>query len=187
MEYNKYNDGLIYKIWFGNTIYIGSTTDLPQRINEHKRDYKKYKNGNFHFCGSYAIFELTDDYQYEEIEKFSCNNKLELTARERQYILFYKNNSDWDCCNKQIPTGIMISPAHNRIEYGKEYYQKNKEKHKKNEKEYYQKNKEKLNTKSKEYSRQYRLDNRDEINRKKREIYKLKKEMPMLIEALSMI
>ena len=184
MEYNKYNDGLIYKIWFGNIIYIGSTTNLESRINRHKTGYKRFKNGNHKFVGSFTIFDLTDDYQYEEIEKYPCNSELELLARERQHILYYKNNNEWTCCNKYIPTGTMISPTDNKKEYQKEYdkkyYQHNLEKKIQRGKEHYQNNKEKIKQRSKEIQKKYRLNNRDEINRKARERYKEKKEIKLM-------
>ena len=133
----RYKRGKIYKIVCNETgeIYYGSTIKkyLSNRIAHHR-----VKN-----CCSRQIINR-NNYYYELIEDYSCNNKKELETRERWYI---ENN---ECINKLIP----IRTKEEIKEYHKEYYQQNKEqiKEKKKQylKDYYQENKEKLLEKRKE-------------------------------------
>jgi ribosomal protein S27AE len=108
----RYVNGKIYKIVCNETneVYYGSTIlSLKDRIIKHKCSLK---------CESRQIINR-NNYYYELIEDYSCNNRKELETRERWYI---ENNK---CINKIIPTRTL-----------KEYYQENKEKilEKKNEK-----------------------------------------------------
>ena len=128
-----YTNGKIYKVICSESqkIYIGSSTQpLYKRLYGHKQ------KGNT--CVSKCFINPT----IVLIEKFSCQNKEELTKRERYYI------DTLDCVNK-------IRPGRSK----KEYYQDNKDKIK----EYYQDNKEKIL----EYNKQYKLDNKDEIKQYK--------------------
>jgi len=130
----RYQNGKIYKIVCNETgeIYYGSTID---KLNKRICDHKSHQN-----CVSKQIINR-NNYYYELIEDYSCNNKKELETRERWYI---ENNK---CINKFIPTRTL-----------KEYYQINKEK----KKEYQKQNKEKI----KEYSKQYRETNIEKIKEK---------------------
>ena len=57
----NYENGKIYKIesYLGDMIYIGSTTKkyLSQRMDTHRSDYKRWKNGVYNFVTSFTIFE----------------------------------------------------------------------------------------------------------------------------------
>jgi hypothetical protein len=100
----RYVNGKIYKIVCNETneVYYGSTIlSLKDRIIKHKCSLK---------CESRQIINR-NNYYYELIEDYSCNNRKELETRERWYI---ENNK---CINKIIPTRTL-----------KEYYQENKEK-----------------------------------------------------------
>ena len=64
-EINKYENGKIYKICSFQTdeVYIGSTTKkyLRQRLNQHKTDYKKFKEGRTqNQITSFKILEYDD-------------------------------------------------------------------------------------------------------------------------------
>ena len=120
------NKGYIYKISssVNNKIYIGSTIKkLAYRLSEHKSDYKRFLDGNFHNITSFEIVKL-QDCNISLIEEIDYDNHRELRDKERYYIELNKDI----CVNKLIP---------NRT--NKEYYQANKEKYK----EKYQANKEK--------------------------------------------
>ena len=123
----NYENSMIYKIVndeMPNIVYYGSTCNtLTKRFSEHKS-----KND----CSSKKLFEFGKA-QIILVEKFPCNDKTELTKRERFYI---ENN---ECLNKQIP---------NRTK--KEYYQDNKEHLLTTSKEWYEANKEKINEQKKE-------------------------------------
>jgi hypothetical protein len=90
----RYANGKIYKIVCNETgeIYYGSTIQkyLSSRMNEHRCK----KN-----CVSRQILDR-NNYYYELVENYSCNNVYELRLREKWYML---NN---DCINKNIPTRI---------------------------------------------------------------------------------
>jgi len=99
----RYKNGKIYKIVCNETneVYYGSTIiKLKYRINRHR---------NSNMCMSRQIINR-NNYYYELIEDYSCNNKYELETRERWYI---ENNN---CINKIIPTRT-----------DKEYYENNKD------------------------------------------------------------
>ena len=98
----RYVNGKIYKIVCNETgeVYYGSTrVILKERIRKHR-----YSNG----CRSRQIIDR-NNYYYELIEDYSCNNKYELETRELWYIL---NNK---CINKKKPIRTI-----------QEYYQQNK-------------------------------------------------------------
>jgi hypothetical protein len=148
-----FNNGKIYKLWSpqGDDIYIGSTTQsLSVRKAEHKRNYNNGKG-----ITSKILFQKYDDVRIELVEKFACENRMELNKREGHYI------RTLDCVNKVIPDRTSK-------EWHEEYYEKNKDYIKQYSKEYRENNKEKI----KEYNRQYREANRDEINQKLREYNK---------------
>ena len=123
----NYQNGYIYKIWSLQTeeIYIGSsTTDQRMRLNQHKRQYKRFlqeKTKNY-----YTSFEIVKypDCKIEIIEKFPCNSKDELEKREGEI------QRATECCNRNIAGRTK-----------KEWHEDNKDKRKKYHKEWYQKKK----------------------------------------------
>ena len=129
-----YKNGKIYAIRSYQTedIYIGSTTQtLTKRLSKHKASFKMWKNDTHHYTSSYDIIKYGDAY-IELIELFPCNSKMELGRREGELI------RSMDCVNKRIEGRTK-----------QEYYQDNKEYHKKWVGEYYENNKEKI----KEYNK----------------------------------
>jgi hypothetical protein len=96
----NYSNGKIYKIIdnTNNKIYIGSTVQsLATRISQHRYDYQAYLKSGERMMTSFQILE-NGNYDIVLLEKFSCESKEELHARERHHI--EKNN----CVNKFIPT-----------------------------------------------------------------------------------
>ena len=101
----NYNDGKIYKIEAINgeegDIYIGSTTklNLNDRMMIHKYYYDKYQHGE----ETYEVpsFQLFIKYGIENcrislIEKYPCNTRDNLLAREASHIL------DKNCINTKF-------------------------------------------------------------------------------------
>ena len=97
-----YQKTKIYKIesHLGDKIYIGSTAKeyLSQRFQQHKVQYKRWKNGK---VGKYTSFELFDEYGIENcqivlIEAYPCNSKDEKNAKEGHYI------KTLNCVNKVV-------------------------------------------------------------------------------------
>lgn len=134
-------------------LYIGSTCmALPLRLRNHYELYKQHLKGNNNFkCTAFKLFEL-GNVNIETIEDCSdiCCKK-SLLKRERFWI---ENNH---CVNKNIPSRTQkeSSKAHyeNHKEEKRQYYLDNREKRIQYAKEYINKNKDKHN----EYQRQYRL------------------------------
>jgi len=166
MEENKYQRGKIYKIVsnVSNLVYYGSTIEhtLAMRLSKHRSNYKRYQEGKCSYTTSYKILE-EGKYDIILVENFPCNNKDELTARERYYI---ENN---DCVNKVIPGRI---DKEYKKEYMKEYREQNKEKIKQKDKEKYENNKEKILQQRKEY---YEANKELKLLQKK-EYYEINKE-----------
>ena len=108
-----YSKGKIYRIICNKTnqIYIGSTcSTLTKRLSQHKTDFNCWLNGTTKkYVTSYKIIK-NENYVIILIEEYPCENKNQLTSRERYYIELM------DCVNRYIPTR---TPA--------EYYQQHKE------------------------------------------------------------
>ena len=104
----NYQNGKIYMIESleGNCKYYGSTTQiLSIRLATHKADIKKGKNPS-----SKEVLKYQDA-KILLVELYPCNSKMELEAKEAEYI---RNN---ECVNKNIPQRTK-----------KEYREENKEK-----------------------------------------------------------
>jgi hypothetical protein len=150
----NYGKGKIYKIepicdHDDDEIYFGSTSKkyLSQRMESHRRDYKRWKNGQHN---KLTVFNLFDKYGIENckiylVENYPCDSKEELESREGYYI---KNNV---CVNKYVAGRTR-----------EEYYNDNKEKIQKYGKEYKLKNSDIIKVKNKEY----KLKNKDKISQK---------------------
>ena len=164
--------GKIYKIYSQSfeKVYIGSTTKLLlERFLNHKRDYKQYTKGKYHFVTSFHILQY-DDANIELIEEVHFEDKTDLIRRERYHI----ENSD--CVNKRVE-GRTKKEYHEQnrektLEYMKEYYQENKEKISEQQKEYKQANRERIL----EQAKQYHQQNRERISEKDKKYYDQNKE-----------
>ena len=121
---NKYNNSKIYKIepvcdYDEGDIYIGSTTQkyLSNRMQQHRKDYKRWKNEiDNRKCMSFDLFEKygIENCKIVLLEIVNVLTKDELRAKEGDYI------RNLNCVNKYIPDRT-------RKEWGKQYYQENKE------------------------------------------------------------
>jgi hypothetical protein len=145
---NKYNNSKIYKIepiceYDEGDIYIGSTIRkyLSERISEHRKDYKRWKNGtDKRKCMSFDIFEKygLENCNIVLIETINASTKDEVKSKEGYYIRSMK------CINKYIPDRTQK-------EWGAQYYQENKEDIDKRNKAYQEKNKDKIQNYQNEY------------------------------------
>lgn len=137
---NKYEDGIIYKIFNDNNCYYGSTTEsLSNRLCKHLSMYKRYQQGKDNYVSSYIIFD-EGNYKIEKVEDYPCKTEKELLLREGYYI---RNN---ECVNKKIA-------GRTKNEYNKLWKSQNKEKvkisKKKSDKKYYENNKKNILEKQK--------------------------------------
>jgi hypothetical protein len=148
-----YTKSKIYKIVCNVTalIYIGSTTQtLSQRLQNHKKTYRRYLNTNLGYLSSFKII-ANENYDIILVEEFPCQNKDQLHSRERYWI------ENTECVNIYIPTRT-----------DKEYYEQNKEKLFEKRKKYKENNKEKYNEIRKKLSKKY-YDNNKEHKKEYRE------------------
>lgn len=126
----NYGNGKIYKIepivdFEEGYIYIGSTTKqyLSQRLDTHRSEYKRFKDGK---CKLVKVYEIFDKYGGVEnckiilLENVNCNSRDELLAREAYYI------RNLDCVNKNIPGRSTYQYYEDNKEKYKQYYQDNK-------------------------------------------------------------
>jgi hypothetical protein len=94
-----YSKGLVYRIDCKVTgeCYIGSTVQgLANRVAEHRKKYKHWKAGtNKTHCCSFPIIER-NNFTYELIEYFPCNNMMELRRKEGEF------QRSMPCVNKLI-------------------------------------------------------------------------------------
>jgi hypothetical protein len=151
----NYKNAKIYKLVNDelNLTYYGSTCDeLRKRLYGHKNKSNS--------CKSKIMFE-SGEVKIYLVEKFPCNDRIELNQKERYYI---ENNK---CINKNIPTRTQkeyyIDNKEKITEYKKEYYHDNKDKKKQQKKEYREKNKDKM--------KEYYNNNKDKIKEYKKKYY----------------
>lgn len=159
----NYSDGKIYKIVDNTTdeVYIGSTTQtLCKRKGGHESSYKFYLKGKGYYVTSFNIIK-NRNYRIVLIENFPCLDKSQLHEREGYWV------RNIDCVNKVIP-------KRTKIEYNKQYYEKNKECFSEYRKQYNENNKEwrkqydkkygEANKESiKQYQKKYKEANKDKI------------------------
>ena len=140
--------GIIYKIYDRTDkklVYYGSTEkSLSKRLDGHIYNYKRYKNGNYHFITSYLVID-SNNYDIIIVETVEFDDVKDLWDRERFYI---ENNI---CVNNNVP---------NRTEA--EWREANAERIAKQRAVYYNENKDKIA----EQHAQFRKENKAKINEK---------------------
>jgi len=120
------NIGIVYRIFYGELNYIGSTTNLKRRMRLH------ISNND---CSSKEI--MCYDYEVEVLaEIYYVENHLDINLRnlEREYMEQYV------CVNKHR----AISSKEEDKEKYKRYYLKNRDERLEKQKQHYLKNKKKL-------------------------------------------
>jgi len=149
--------------------YVGSSCKrlLSQRMNQHRDDYKKWKNNpeKYSFVSSFTLFEKygIENCYIELIELFPCNCNDELRKKEREHIKKMK------CVN------IIKNPIRTieeKVEYHKEYRDEHKEEITEYMKEWYDKHKEQVA----KIGKIYRVKHKEEITGKKKIYYDKHKE-----------
>lgn len=124
----NYQNGKIYRIPVGDEEYIGSTAQtLSQRRNNH---FQKSKVANYKLYQ--AINNLPEQWNGISLyllEKYPCNSKEELEARERYWIEQRKPS-----LNHKIPT--RTKAEYKTTQKGKDIDKSYREQHKEKAKEY---------------------------------------------------
>ena len=149
-----FSKSIIYKLCCKDVnikeIYVGSTTNFTKRKDTHKSSCnnvngEKYNYYVYQFIRENGRFE---NWEMVLVEKYPCNDVLELKQRERYWIDELRAE-----LNKIIPSRTY-----------KEWYDDNKDKLRERKREYYRDNKNKIREKRK----QYRENNKDKILEKKK-------------------
>jgi hypothetical protein len=143
--------GYVYKIYYGDLCYYGSSRDAEERIKGHKYQYNFYKKkeGKVRICTSYILFELAEEKEEqpssEILEKYDDISDEDLLKRENYYI---DNNY---CVNERRAIRTDEELSEWRKEYSKIYRETKKDYIKKNQKLWYEENKEHVYIRNKIY------------------------------------
>lgn len=100
----NYQDSKIYAIMCPTTknVYIGSTTEpLSIRLSKHK--YESVNPTRPNFSSGHCLKHK--NYSIKLIEKYPCNNSIELESRESLYIIKYRLDNNINCVNERCPQG----------------------------------------------------------------------------------
>src|SRR5690625_1964803 len=112
----NYSKGRIYKIESikEHCVYYGSTCSrLCQKMAQHRAQYRRYLNGKGSYMSSFEVMQHPDA-EIFLLEKYPCETKDELVAKEREYI---QNN---DCVNRHMKGNASVFNF-------KEYYHNNED------------------------------------------------------------
>lgn len=155
--------GIIYlikhKTCDDKKVYVGSTINLKQRINQHRKNCnnkknKNYKNKLYQYLRENGGF---NQYEFIILECYVYNFKRELLCKEDDYIKMYDNNLN------QLRAYLSDEEHKNRH---KKYREENKDKLKEKNKKQNKKKYEKYAEKYKEEARKYREENKDKLKEK---------------------
>ena len=146
---NKYSKSKIYKIVDINfsKMYIGSTTqELSQRMTDHRKKYKGWKQGYDKFVSSFTLFDEfgIDDCIILLLEAFPCRNKTELRKREGEHI------STNDCVNRYVSGRTRQQYCIDNKERREKYAEEHKAIRHEREKQYRIKNREAIRSRQNE-------------------------------------
>ena len=120
---------VIYKISCNDSnitdCYIGSTTDVKQRMRSHKSDCnntnsKGYKLRVYQFIRANGGW---NNWTTTILDEFISNSKFERLQKERDWIQYIKPK-----LNITTPANFQIDGLYNMSEWGKEWYKQNKDK-----------------------------------------------------------
>ena len=176
-----YSKTFIYKLCCKDPtitdIYIGHTTNVVKRRQQHKYSCNKDTKKDY----NYYVYQFIrnnggwDNFEMIVLVELNCKDKNEALREERKYLEELKAT-----LNKQIPTRTYkeyrpIYTEQNKekiAEQRKEYYEENKEIIVKQQQEYREQNRDKILEQKKAYAKKYREQNRDkciEADRRYRE------------------
>jgi hypothetical protein len=170
----NYQNAKIYKLVGGGLTYYGSTcSELRYRLSRHKNK----TNG----CKSKLLFDTGDKVEIILVEKYPCNDKMELHQRERYFI------ENFECVNKYKPYKTQDEYKEQLKKINKKYRDNNKDKIKESREKYKENNKEKAKEsqekyrknnkeKIKEINERYYEKNKDKIRLKKKQYYEKNKD-----------
>jgi hypothetical protein len=166
----NYSNTSIYKLCCKDLniteLYVGSTTDMRRRKNQHKTTCNNETSKFYNFKVNQFIRNNGgwDNWDMIEVEKYNAIDGNDAKKRERYYIETLKAT-----LNVIIPTRTYKEWCEENKEIinkkQKEYNEKNKESIREQRKEYHKNNKEKLL----EYKKEYRKENKEILLEKQKE------------------
>ena len=166
---NTYDNCCVYEIYCKDTsidqIYVGSTCNLKKRIILHKSDCYNENSKGFNLPLYKFIRENGgfNNFTYEVLDDcIDVNCKEDLLKKERMYYDLLKPS-----LNSFRPCITLEEKIEYGKEYGKEYYENNKERFKEYGKEYYENNKQKVNERRKDYYE----NNKQKVNERRKDYY----------------
>jgi hypothetical protein len=163
MEKNPdYSKTIIYKIIPNNSelnyCYIGNTTNVKQRLNNHYSNCININSKSYNILLYKTIRENGgwDEWSLIEIEHFPCSNGTEARQREQYYIMKYNSNLNAVRSYRTEEEKLEQARTEHRTaeqirDKTKKYYNDNKEMCNEKSKNYYNNNKEYFEQKRKEY------------------------------------
>jgi LysM repeat protein len=172
-EKMNHENGKIYKVWslLGTEIYIGSTAQklLSSRMNNHRDDYKRWKEGKYN---KVTVFDIFDKYGIENckielIEKFPCKDKPELEAREGHHQRLHRDIIVNKCIAGRTRAEYQVDNKDRLNEASRQYYIDNKDQMNASNRQYRVDNVEQIKTSK----HQYQVDNKDRLNAVSRQYY----------------
>ena len=147
-----------YKLQIGDKCYVGSTTNLHNRIQKHKSNCNNENDKNYHYK-SYQYMRQNGGFENVKvmiIDKIIYNHKREAEEMETKFMLMF--NAE---LNGKYPKRSI-----------KEYREDNKEKIAEYHKVYRENNKEKLF----EYNKEWREENKESLVLGRKQYYETNKE-----------
>ena len=132
-----YTKGKIYIYIFlknnvNNKVYVGSTCwEIQKRFAEHQRCTTKTRESNYKLYVAMKDIGI-DQFFWEEVEKFPCANKSQLTARESHWIRHFRSWEDEYGYNRKIEQRTKSEYYQDKkdemIQKTKAYYTENRDK-----------------------------------------------------------
>ena len=122
------------------------------RMCGHRKDYRRFKEGNDRYMTVYKIFDKYDETKcrIELMEEYPCNTRQELERREGELI------RNTECLNKNIAGRTA-----------KERYEDDRDKYLEKFRQHHKNNTERRS----EYNKEYREKNKDKVKEQKRKDY----------------
>ena len=152
----NYENAVIYKLVCNDVniknCYVGSTTNFAKRKQAHKGACNNINN-NAHNINVYQFIRDNEGWSNWDmvlIEKFKCEDKLELLKKERYYI---------ELLNASLNSKL---PSRTKNEYAKTFYKEHNEQKREYHATYRENNRDKI--------REYREQNKEQINLRRKEL-----------------
>lgn len=141
------NIGIVYRIFYGDLSYIGSTINLKERMWNHRSKYNNCSSKEIMCFHDYEVEILAEIYYVEN--KYDIN----LLNLEREYM------EQYECVNKVIPILTEEERKEKKKDCMKEYMKSDKYKeYKKSDKAKEYKKEYNKSDKYKEYQKEYRKE-----------------------------